>query len=962
MATVHCPNCGTLGIEGRPCGNCHRQIPISTRSATVTPPSQTIAPTPMTGNAPHRPERSFQAGQRRELSSLADDSASTIDIQQSANPPEPIPSAYPLEEQATQLVMNNEETVVYAPPMPSPAQAVEQGNGTNAPSPAATERGPKGSSRRSTNVTPQPLAKLRAEMQQLLTLITSNAAQRYFPGDEQKRAEVLLRWEHELKVALAYIDLLATQRIARQYDEQIRRSLTQALHQFDFRRAFEIKLIGRTGVGKSTLFCALLGEDIFPSGSGKPITGTRIKVRFADISNAQDGETMTVSLRDGTTKTFSRAHWQQAVKDYVLEPVGAMPNQVQQVRAVEFVLQSKERFFPPNCEFIDLPGGEAGEARHEAILTDELNQLDALIYVTGGSRILDINRDTANGSQPQAISQQVKEKISRDRRSDIAARMMFVVLTHWDIAQGNDRRNYEDSMEKLLAYLPENYRAYHQLGPDGNYFFYPVRAEDAFLATQGIQCKEHTRPLSAELQNRGETYRGRISSIYDQLKRSNPTLPPEFTAQKFDDISLEQHQAMLDESQLQTLIDDIQRFLTEQRYEVQLDAASGMLTDAIEQFIMYSCEQLRSYGIDISNRDTRKISLLRESYRTQRAQLRQKAIISRIDQMEQAWDDTLQQFMREIDPSQAINPAFAQALEDAFEHATRHVRRFIQSGQFNKTIDNEQINPSGANAPVTEKLSRSLKRYEFLAALRATLLTALEEELQKPSAAADVLAKTLLKHLERKERPGGPLFLPEVSFGAFDRNSSLQERYITLKQRYIEERAQDICRYVTSTLLMSEGYGLNETQGALPKLIAFIASNQDPLPTFFSRVHPYMAEALDEMQQKVRQDSTSIILHFFIREVRHLTQRDTLYRSNEYTEPERVRPEDGDFKKLVKDLRTEMVIRLSDPEFIKQLDAQLFTHDVEIDLWFSLITQANDLRDGIIPSPKATEENATLSQ
>src|SRR5205085_3962913 len=148
-------------------------------------------------------------------------------------------------------------------------------------------------------VAPQTLARLQDHLKDLLTSIEKNEAQRYFPGNGQIRDKVLHDWEDELKIAQAFLALLAANTVPPQSDVLMRQYLTEAIHQFNFKRPFEIKLIGHTGAGKSTLFGAIIGEDISPSGSGDAVTGTRIKVRFADANNLAEGEKMTVYLRDG---------------------------------------------------------------------------------------------------------------------------------------------------------------------------------------------------------------------------------------------------------------------------------------------------------------------------------------------------------------------------------------------------------------------------------------------------------------------------------------------------------------------------------------------------------------------------------------------------------------------------------------------------------------------------------------
>ena len=54
--------------------------------------------------------------------------------------------------------------------------------------------------------------------------------------------------------------------------------LAQALHLLDYRRPYNISVIGMSGVGKSTLINALLGRDLLPSRHGLATTGTIVTV------------------------------------------------------------------------------------------------------------------------------------------------------------------------------------------------------------------------------------------------------------------------------------------------------------------------------------------------------------------------------------------------------------------------------------------------------------------------------------------------------------------------------------------------------------------------------------------------------------------------------------------------------------------------------------------------------------
>jgi hypothetical protein len=944
METDTCPNCGAALVPGSiRCLNCHNPLPlqnVSNRIRLTSPFRQfNAADTVPINQQPVEPS-GFEALSGIRRSRLAD---------------EPLP-VEPEIMGADSLISDDNLSVPAAPPaMPERDEIIIPPFNLNPVNPDNVDDFPdelfrdlpeENSQQEQRpesiipfkSVTPSlSFSEIYGKFVELADKIDKSEARSYFPGDPAQQILVLKDWKLELQRAIAFVQLCKDNAIDVEQENVIRGLLSDAIYQLDFTRPFEVKLIGHTGSGKSTLLGALLGEDVFPNGHGDAVTGTRTRVRFCDPDNPIDTERMVVYFQDGTSQTFLRDQWKSASRDYIAEPISNIFNQIRNVKYVEFFLQADgQPLLPPNTVLVDLPGGEAGEERHEMILGEELNHIDAMIYVIGNTRY------SSNFASP--ISNQIKQKVTQGRKAEIARQMIFLVATQWDKANTDDNlERSKNGLRSQLAALPEGYEGEHQHGPERT-FFYPMRAHDALFASLGMK---NWRP-EPEVRQEAEDYRGRMAGIYNDLRRIDPALPLEFTAQRYEDITFAQHQAMWRISGLPELVHDLQRFLMHSRHAVQLEQGHADLLDAMEIFAAFCWKKLRPEIEDEEN-DPRKLDQLLGKYREGSLQRYQEAISHNIDCMQEAWKESMEAFRRNIDPADTPNSLFHQALGEAYVRAIAHVRRAIQQGHFDSPsiLSTERLSIEGANAQAIEPIPRTIHTKNFLQELRSYLYVALETEILAERSAAAVLAQMFLRVLARKERPGGSLNISELSFGALDRDSRIQQNYEQIKY-LIEEKAKTTCRYMTASFLMNSHYSINIQQGALRHLIDFVQSNREPLPNFFAQVHPYMEEVLDEMQARIRQDSEPTIINFFIRDLRSLTEREELAGSNGFSESMRLVKVSGEFTKLLADMRMELLGRLSSEEFKNQLRTIFYGRDAEIQLWADRIRQVDALQHGDI--------------
>ncbi len=800
---------------------------------------------------------------------------------------------------------------------------------------------------------------------------------RYFPAALPSKEQKLAVWKKQLQRALACVELFERPQLQQSESQQtlkLRHHITEAARALDFTREYTVKLIGHTGAGKSTLLAALLGQDIFPRLAGGAITGACTRVR---LCLEQEAEEMRVhfltraafdrllkktqqSIKEATGQSarealarelaillkaveayggqylsggeahierIPRARWKEESSRYIEEPArdSEEPRLVRLVDYVEYAVRGgKHTLLPAGSVLVDLPGGSAGQLHHESILHEELNSVDAVILVVGNNRFGDDDRT-------QRIFETVRQRIIQDRSPEVAARMTFLAVTHWD--EINSLASLEKalgSLRPLLRDLPPNYSSCQHHGPGNGYFFYPLRALDGLLATLGMQKQK----LDADRQQEGRDYVGRILSVYPELLKIDPTLPATPSAQDFQKVSTRQHEAMLHFSGLPELTHDLQTFLVNSRYEVQLRQTETQLALALQQLEDLCWERLNQLGIQ--SRDLQELEHEINMRQSKRGATRFEQIQQRTGSMRDAWKDALKEFDTSIRNEQS---AFHAALLTAHDRAARRIKIRIMQGHYDQFI--KVGNRVQEDSPAMEIGNRwvDIDGWNLIKELRASFTAALERELQEPSRA---LAEAFLLPIAHKEEVDGSLDIHSVALGEFGGElDDIQKAYSKLK-RSIRDKARDVCLYVTlGELLNEEKYAPAKDDpavGALYHLVTIPGKPED----IVQQARQLMAPILDVICGQLAHSTERRIAHLFRYELDKLEERQA-YDSDRLDAPSSSQP--GAFTELINRLYSLLTERvLTSNTLREQLDLLQAEREADVDHWIELLHDAEVLK------------------
>jgi energy-coupling factor transporter ATP-binding protein EcfA2 len=799
----------------------------------------------------------------------------------------------------------------------------------------------------------------------------------YFPAALPDKTQKLPAWKKQLQRALACAELF--ERPELQYIDarqalKLRHYLEEASRALDYTREYTVKLIGHAGAGKSTLLAALLGQDIFPRLSGGAVTGVCTRVRLcgdqepeemrvhfltrsafntllkqiqqaikeAPNPRARDalaGE-LTILLKaseafaeqyltDETAhvEIIPRSRWKEESSRYIEEPArdSEEPRLVRLIDYVEYTVRAgTHALLPPGSVLVDLPGGSAGQLRHDALLQEELKRVDALILVIGNNRFGDDDRT-------QRIFELVRRKVIQGRSPEVAARMIFLAVTHWDeINSAASLEKALGSLRPLLRELPVSYSSFHHHGPGNDYFFYPLRAHDALLAVLGIEKQK----LDADRQQEGRDYAGRILSIYPELLKIDPTLPPTAAAQDYQKVTARQHEAMLRFSGLPEMIQDLQAFLTGTRYEVQLRQAETQLSMALQQLEDLCWENLNALGV--SSRDLQELQQEMEMRQNRRGAARFEQLQQRTAQMHQAWSDALKQFDRAM---RTDNNAFHQALDTAHERAARRIKIRIMQGHFDHFI--KVGHSAQSDSPAMEIGNRwiDIDGWSLIKELRASFSAALEREMYEP---ARTLAEAFLIPIAYKEEIDGTLDISIVALGEFGGAlDEIAKSYNKLK-RSIRDKARDICLYVTmGELLNEEKYAPNKDNAAVGALYRLVTTPGQP-EEVIQQARQLMGPILDVICSRLAQSTEHRIAHLFRYELDKLQVRQS-YENDRLDAPPISQP--GTFTDLVSRLYSLLAERVLTSDTLRQqLDTLQAQRELDLDRWVELLRDAEALK------------------
>ncbi len=801
--------------------------------------------------------------------------------------------------------------------------------------------------------------------------------ERYFPAELPGKAQKLALWKKQLQRAYTCAELFERpqmQHIESQQALKLRHHLAEATHALDFTREYTVKVIGHAGAGKSTLLAAMIGQDIFPRLAGGAVTGVRTRIRLCNDQEPEELHVhfLTRSLFDDLVKqtqnsiqnassqrlhdalsaeletmlkaseafsehylkddvphieVIGRERWKAESSRYIEEPArdSLEPNLLRMIDYVEYNIHaSSQSLLPLGSVLVDLPGGAAGQLRHDTILRSELNDVDAVILVIGNNRFGDDDRT-------QRIFETVKRKVTQNRTVDVAANMIFLAVTHWDeINSEASLAKALGSLRPLLRDLPTNYSSYHHHGPTNDYFFYPLRGVDALLATLGLNKQK----LDGDRVQEGRDYTGRILSAYPELLKIDSTLPATANAQDFQKVTLKQHEAMLFLSGLPQLTHDLQTFLTSNRYELQLRQAETQITMALQQLEDLCWEHLNSQSIQ--SHDFQELQLEMQVRKNKRGAMRFEQLQKRTNEMHVAWNEALKQFDRVI--SIDDNP-FHQVLETAHDRALRRIKLRVMQGHFDSFI--KVSNRVQRDSPAMDIGNRwvDIDGWGLIKDLRIKFSAALEREINEP---ARTLAEAFLIPITHQEEIDGTLDINQVALGEFGGElDEIQKLYNKLK-RGIREKARDICLYVTmGELLNEEKYAPTKDEPAVSELYRLVSAPGRP-EDLIQQARQLMSPILDVICGQLAQSTERRIVHLFRYELDKLEERQ-VYESDRLDIQPITIP--GAFTDLVNRLYSLLTERILTSEVLRQqLDALQAQREAVVDGWVELLQDTEALR------------------
>lgn len=823
-------------------------------------------------------------------------------------------------------------------------------------------------------VIPPPPSEILAHLRRLQE--QSAQMDYYFPADLPGKAQKLLAWKKQLHRALACAELFERpqlQQVESQQAMKLRHHLAEATRALDYTREYTVKLIGHAGAGKSTLMAALLGQDIFPRLAGGAVTGVCTRVRLCydqepeemrvhfltrtafdsllkdtqqSIKNAPSQQTRDVltaelSILLKASETFGerflkdehhvevipRTQWKEESTRYIEEPArdNPEPRLIRLIDYVEYTLRAgASSLLPPGSALVDLPGGSAGQLHHDAILKEELDTVDAVLLVIGNNRFGDDDRT-------QRLFDMVRRKVVQGRSPEVAAQMVFLAVTHWDeINSSASLEKAHGSLRPLLRELPPNYSSYHHHGPGNSYFFYPLRALDALIATLGTEKQK----LDADRQQEGREYAGRLLSVYPELLRLDSNLPTTATAQEFQKVTPKQHEAMLRFSGLPEMKKDLQAFLTGTRYEVQLRQAETQLAMALQHLEDLCWEHLNYLGI--SSRDLQELHHEMNMRQSKRGATRFEQLQRRTNEMHNAWKDALTQFDT---VGRAENSPFHQTLVTAHNRAARRIKIRIMQGHFDAFI--KVSNAMQGNSPAMEIGQRwtDIDGWGLIKELRVSFSAALERELNEP---ARTLADAFLLPIAHKEEIEGTLDITRVALGEYGGElDEIAKAYSKLK-RTVRDKARDVCLYVTmGELLNEEKYAPTKDDPAVGALYR-LATTQGKSEDIIQQARQLMGPILDVICGGLAESTERRITHLFRYELDKLEVRQT-YESERLDVPPTSQP--GVFADLVNRLYSLLTERVLTSDTLRQqLDTLQAQREADVDRWVELLADTESLK------------------
>jgi Dynamin family len=575
-----------------------------------------------------------------------------------------------------------------------------------------------------------------------------------------------------------------------------------------------------------------------------------------------------VGLWERSGKDLAKEPAGKYSRDFIMEPAGNTdPYLPRMVDYAEFRIHVEDgSVLPEGSVWVDLPGGSAGQVRHEQILGEALQELDAIILTTGGERY--------NDKRTTEIFNQVSTILDKKYPS-VAAQMVFIAATSWDKnGADQDRELAKAAMRDLLGNLgkfsPHFLSRYesthgHQFPIDDDHqrlSYYPVVAFGARMAVLGLKKEK----LNARQQQEVDNYAGIIKTLYKRLERVDKSLPENFTAQEFKDFP---HQAMRDLSGLPELVKDLQIFLTQQRYDVQLQQATSQLSLALRSIEEICWNHVNQHGFPGHNLQSLKQQNRKRAESIQSN--RTKWLTQAYQGMSFAWQQALDNY--ELARNQPPNRSeFYQALTNAYKQVVDFLKQRIDSRDFDSFIEiptytgGGRLKPSWAIVPGEDAVE--VRGNALRSELRSRLAGVLDQLMQEQPAEelADMFLATIRK---QGEGTGGALDIKGMTFG--ESNTMLDEIEQSFDELLLDLRdvAGQVCRFVAVSDLFDEKHMLPKKHQLMHDFYALedslVATESGQQQGTNSTPESILGQGRELMKQMVDVLSSHLVSHVYHR-------------------------------------------------------------------------------------------------
>ena len=561
-------------------------------------------------------------------------------------------------------------------------------------------------------------------------------------------------------------------------------------------------------------------------------------------------------------------------------------------------------------------GAAAGVPRHDRIFHSELDTTDAIILIVKSGR----GGDEAATKQ---LFSDVKRKFVGEKGHDGAARMAFLVASHWEVIKDDEeRKNIRDSMGKLLSSLPDNYPSYHTHGRERTYY-YQLRTLDALCAASGVN------PTAVGIIRKEDAreYVGTMQTYYEDLKKvTKSPLPISFTAKTFDEITKEQHEAMLEFSGLAELAHDLQEFLATDRYTAQLALASSEIALSLQWLDDVCHQELNKLGIH--GRTLNELHDEQIRHRNSYIEMWDEQIRSQLESMYDTWEAALNDYRDNT-------VQFRIQFQRAYDEVTYQIGQAIMQGKFKHLTQSAAANQ---NEPTLLEEPRLLVDINgFNNEIRKYFLFLMEREVNY---IAPSLSSAFVQLLQKRASQGIP-YIRQIACGETGNDITNQEKAYENIIIEIKEKAVYICKYIIKAeLLDANKYKLSGESEEVKKITVF--SYQNVAEVDFSVLYQYMVEASNKIMEKFVQDTEDRIIRVFEHDLRQLC-----YRHDQNTNKNQPYVQkDGTFTNLIKSLRVALQKYLHKSDSILRLALEkqhMQDHDETIDRWLARIQRIKEI-------------------